>query len=220
MDALQRPRKVIDSVYAALRDSICDGDLKPGQRLRQDEIADSLGVSRQPVGQALILLKAEGLVTESGRQGVVVSDLDPAAVRDIYGIRSALDSLAAGLAAQNPDPARLQPARAVLAQGHAALERSASVAELVKLDMRFHQAIYRLSGNVLVDPTLASHWHHLRRVMAGVVEAGGYRERLWEEHEAILEAIASGDGPRAAELSRAHVELASEALRNKIESAG
>lgn len=216
MEALTRPPSVLDTVYEAIRDSICNGELAPGERLTQDELALQLGVSRQPVGQALILLKSQGFVSDAGRRGVVVAPLDPHIVEDIYAIRGAIDALSARLAATRAGPDDLAEGEAILAEGKRLVAESGSVDALVKADIAFHDFIYALSGNRLVRESLASHWQHLRRAMAGVIEHGEYRQTLWKEHEQILAAIKRRDAEGAAALSRAHVEAASRELRKKL----
>src|SRR5215475_5727122 len=88
-----------EQVYARILEAIIDRTLLPGQRITQNELAERLGVSRQPVSHALHLLHRQGLVTESGRRGFEVSPLDPVRIRQLYEVRGAIDALAARLAA-------------------------------------------------------------------------------------------------------------------------
>src|ERR1700751_4648627 len=95
-----------DQVYERVLEAIIDRSLPPGQRIRQNELADRLGVSRQPVSHALHLLHRQGprgprrgLVAESGRRGFEVTGLDPERIRQLYEVRGAIDALAARLAA-------------------------------------------------------------------------------------------------------------------------
>jgi DNA-binding GntR family transcriptional regulator len=217
MQALPKPTSVLDAVYVALRDSICDGDLPPGERITQDEIAERLGVSRQPVGQALLLLKSQGFVSQAGRRGLIVAPLGTDMVRDIYEVRAALDDLAARLAARRSRPDELARGYEILREGKR-LMRLGDVQQLVKADMAFHEFIYELSGNPLIRQALTAHWQQLRRVMSGVIEQRSYRKVLWTEHDAILNAIRDGDGERATKLSRAHVQAASDALCKRLET--
>jgi DNA-binding GntR family transcriptional regulator len=217
MEALPRPTTLLDAVYTALRDSICDGGFTPGERLTQDGIALRLGVSRQPVGQALTLLKSQGFVSEAGRRGVVVAPLRTDIVRDIYELRRALDDLAARLAARRARAGSLARGHAILEEGER-LVAGGDVRRLLKADMAFHDLIYEVSGNPLIKPALVVHWHQLRRVMSGVIGQGSYRAVLWHEHAAILGAIGEGDEERAAALSRRHVEAACEALCRQLET--
>src|ERR1700759_3289241 len=91
---------LIDQVYARVLEAITDRSLLPGQRIRQNELAERLGVSRQPVSHALHLLYRQGLVTDSGRRGFEVTQLDPERIRQLYEVRGAIDALAAKLAAE------------------------------------------------------------------------------------------------------------------------
>src|SRR5260370_7074972 len=91
---------LIDRAYERLVEAIADGTLAPGQRIRQEELGRMLGVSRQPVSHALQLLKQQKLVEESGRRGLTVCTVDAASIRELYQVRTALDALAARLAAE------------------------------------------------------------------------------------------------------------------------
>src|SRR3954470_18943126 len=91
---------LIDQVYARILEAIIDRSLPPGQRITQNELAEKLGVSRQPVSHALHLLHRQGLVAESGRRGFEVTELNPQRIRQLYEVRGAIDALAAKLAAQ------------------------------------------------------------------------------------------------------------------------
>src|SRR5205085_10680360 len=90
---------LIDQVYARILEAITDRTLPQGHRIRQNELAEKLGVSRQPVSHALRLLYRQGLVTESGRRGFEVVQLDPERISLLYEVRGAIDALAAELAA-------------------------------------------------------------------------------------------------------------------------
>src|SRR5947199_7651634 len=89
-----------EQVYQRLLYAICDGELTPGARLTQEDLAATLGVSRQPVLQALRLLKKEGFVSDAGRRGLRVAPLEAQAITQVYEVRAVLDGLAARRAAQ------------------------------------------------------------------------------------------------------------------------
>src|SRR5204862_3894005 len=99
MIALDAPHLVTAHVYAQIVEANTERTLPPGQRVRQGELAERLGVSRQPVSHALHLLHRQGLVAESGRKGFEVTQLDPLRIRQLYEVRGAIDALAARLAA-------------------------------------------------------------------------------------------------------------------------
>lgn len=91
---------LIDRAYEQLVEAIADGTLAPGKRIRQVELGRALGVSRQPISHALQLLKQQKLVEENGRRGLIVSGIDAVRIRELYQVRTALDALAARLAAE------------------------------------------------------------------------------------------------------------------------
>jgi len=90
---------LIDRAYERLVAAIASGTLAAGRRIRQEELAAMLGVSRQPISHALQLLKRQGLVEEAGKRGLIVCGIDAARIRELYQVRTALDALAARLAA-------------------------------------------------------------------------------------------------------------------------
>ena len=173
----------------------------------QEDLAAQMNVSRSPVLQALRMLKKDGLLEDAPGRGLLVTRLDPVRIGHLYEVRGALDALAARLAAQR----RADIPQALIAAGRAAAA-GANVRELIDADTAFHRAIYEASGNPFIVESAALHWIHLRRVMGAVLQQRGGREHLWDEHEAIAQAIRDGDGARAAELSEQHATLARQAL--------
>lgn len=203
---------LVDRVYRTLVDAISDGSLAPGQRITQDEIAQQLAVSRQPVLQALRLLKRDGFVQDAPGRGLQVVPLDAQWTRDLYQVRGALDALAARLAAQRHfriDPALLKAGRRAA--------RGDDVMAMIDADLAFHAALYQAAGNPLIGESAQLHWRHLRRVMGAVLQETGQREAVWDEHEAIAKAIAAGDGERAARLIEEHSLHASENLGARLD---
>ncbi|MDP3132504.1 MAG: GntR family transcriptional regulator [Burkholderiaceae bacterium] len=205
---------LVDQVYQHLASAISDGRMAPGTRLTQDEVAEQLAVSRQPVLQALRLLKAEGLVQDAASasghkgRGLVVAPIACDTMCHIYEVRSALDALAARLAAQ----ARATISAELIEQGRAAAQR-ALVPDMVEADLAFHRAIYRASGNPLIEPSAMLHWSHIRRAMTAALHHAPLRTSAWDEHEAVRQAIAAGDEDTAAQLMRLHGQQASQHLQ-------
>lgn len=208
---LEATPDLVDRVYRALIDAISDGSLAPGQRITQDEIAHQLAVSRQPVLQALRLLKKDGFVEDAPGRGLQVAQLDADWMRKVYQVRGALDALAARLAAQRRF--RIDPA--VLERGRAAA-RGDDVMAMIDADLAFHAAIYEAAGNPLIEQSAQLHWRHLRRVMGAVLQQARQREAVWDEHAAIAEAIAAGDADGAARLIEEHGRQASDNLGERL----
>ncbi|CAN5457499.1 GntR family transcriptional regulator [soil metagenome] len=193
----------VDQVYKVILDAISDGSLAPGARITQEEIAAQLNVSRSPVLQAMRLLRKEGFLQEAPGRGVLVAPLDAGWIGKVYEVRGALDALAARLAAERGatlDPALISKGRSV--------SRGTDVKAMIDADLAFHLAIYRASGNELIEESAQLRWIHLRRVMGAVLQSRAHRTTVWDEHEAIAEAIGAGDGDRAAQLSELHAQRA------------
>jgi DNA-binding GntR family transcriptional regulator len=204
---------LIDQTYDRLLAAISDGTLPAGRRIRQEELADILGVSRQPISHALQILKRQGLVAEAGKRGLTVAGIDAGRIQDLYQIRTVLDALASRLAATRIARGEVGPAdwRAVesaLADG-ASLPPTAAIGTFVAADVAFHTTIYRLSGNGAVEETVAAQWPHLMRSMAVVLIGVDLRGRFWSEHRAIWQAIRSGDAEAASAIASAHTAAAS-----------
>jgi len=171
-----------------------------------------LGVSRQPISHALQLLKQQKLVEENGRRGLTVSTVDPATIRELYQVRTALDALAARLAAERVaerkvDPAPRRAAQRALAAG-LALRPDAPVLAFIQADVAFHTALYRLSGNRAIEDTVSAQWPHLKRSMGTVLEDAEQRPLVWAEHKEILRLILSGDAAGAERAARRHTDRA------------
>lgn len=205
MIPLESGPTLIDRVYRRLLEAVADGSLAPGQRIRQGEVAERLGVSRQPVSHALHLLKGQGLVEDSGRKGFRVAPIDPVRLRQLYEVRGALDGLAARLAAGRAagDGAGRAALQRALTAGQASGD-GAPVPVLVRVDTEFHQALYHLSGNPAFEEVTAPYWPHLRRSMAAVLAALDYRTQAWAEHAAIVARVLAGDGEGAERAAREH----------------
>jgi len=201
---------LVDAVYTRLRDAIVAGEVAPGERLAQEDLAARLRVSRQPVLQALTLLERDGLaVRADGRGTLQAAPLDVATVEAFYQLRAEIDALAARLAAARvADGAGMPLPQTLCARGRAALQQG-SVAALVAADTQLHHAIYLASGNPLLEAVMRAPWRHLERVMGAVLKDAPLRAGLWDEHAAIVAAINAGKPEVAATRAREHAARAS-----------
>lgn len=201
-----------DQVYQRLLNAICNGELGPGARLTQEELAANLDVSRQPVLQALRMLKKDGFVIDAGRRGLMVAPLGAETISQIYQVRAVLDALAArqaALAKARIDPALITAGRKAVAGSH--------VGSMIDADLEFHNAIYAASGNPLIAETANHHWRHIRRAMGAVLQQARVRDSVWDEHQAMIDAIARGDADRAESLAREHGEEAGRNLAMELD---
>lgn len=217
MTPLEPLPNLIDQVYGRILDAITDRTLLPGQRIRQNELAEKLGVSRQPVSHALHLLHRQGLVAESGRRGFEVMRLDPSRIRQLYEVRSAIDALAARLAAgrARTDTVGRNQLEAALDAGRT-IDGDTPLAQLIALDVDFHRSIYRLAGNPAIEEMIAPQWPHMRRSMATVLDELDYRESAWTEHENIAARILAGNARAAEAAALAHAQTAGRMTEERL----
>ncbi len=204
---------LVEQAYEAILGEIADGTLAPNTHLVQEVLAERYGVSRQPIQQALLLLKNDGVVQDAGRRGLVVAPLDLQMMRDRYQVRAALDALAARLAAQrcaaSPEVAahtRRQGER-ILKAGFEAVAAGA-IKAMIAHDVAFHAFIYGASGNPMIGPSAEVHWRFLRRVMGEVLRRSEPPPSIWRQHREILDAIVAGDPEEAEARILGHVHSA------------
>jgi DNA-binding GntR family transcriptional regulator len=218
MAQVQTQPTLVEQVVNAIVSEIVDGDLPANSRLIQDELARAYGVSRQPVQQALLLLRDRGMVREAPGRGLIVSPLDVDFVRNLYEVRAMLDGLAARLAAEHGSERAKNEGQVYLDAGRAAVE-SGSLHEQIEADMRFHGFINELSGNPLIGETTAPHWPYLRRVMGEVLRDDAQMpQTILGEHVAILDAIIAGKAAEAESLSRDHISTAAKIFVQRLEA--
>lgn len=203
LESLTPPKSLVDQVYDVILDALCDGTFKPGERLTQENIAERLNVSRQPVTHALAVLKAQGFLAQ-GRQGLTVTPVDPDFFAAIYQVRSAVEPLAVTLATPRLTKDAIARGRALVEHGRRVVA-SGDAGAALKADMDFHSFIYEMSGNPLIAETMRLHWRHLRRAMGKVLRHPGMSVSVWKEHGRILDSMIRGDADGAAELMRKHL---------------
>jgi DNA-binding GntR family transcriptional regulator len=188
-----------DKVVHELRRRIIDGVYSPGDRLTEDRLADTFGVSRNPVREAIRVLEAEGFLIAQPRRGAVVASMSAQNLRDLFDVRLSLEVLAARLAAQRGGAAAASVLEPMLTRAHA----TRAAVGLAVLNTEFHAAICALSGNALLTSLMESLHGRLQWVYRGSVETRA--ERSWAEHERLARAILAGDEDAAAECAREHV---------------
>ena len=198
-------RPLRDIVCDAIRDRITAGEHLPGERLIEDRLAEELGVSRNPVREALRVLEVEGFVELVPRRGAMVATLSPDVVAEIFEVRSALEALAARLAARRTTPAQSAQLARILQDSDGALERD-DLRRLPALNTRFHQMVLEIAGNTLLAETMMPLRGRMQWIFSRTVR--GRAPRSLAEHRALAEAIADHDEERAAVLAAAHVAAA------------
>ena len=221
MKSLSPQPNLVEQVQHAIVAEIASGKLAPGGRIIQEQLATALGVSRQPVQQALLLLRQQGLLNDAPGRGLVVAPIDPAHVQHMYDMRAVVEGLACRLVAQDPDAAARAAALgpALIDAGRKAVA-SGSVAKMVAADIRFHEFIYGLCGNPLIAPAMNTHWSYTQRVMADVLVRDEAPRDIWDQHERILKALAKGDAEAAENLARKHITQAAAFIVTRLRQEG
>jgi DNA-binding GntR family transcriptional regulator len=191
-----------ERVAAALKDAIRTRRIKPGERLVEERLAQDLGVSRNPVREAIRLLAAEGLVVITARRGAVVAGVTEQAARETVEVRALLEGHNARLAARRKDDRILKQIAAVLERGTKAAA-AGRYDELPALNARFHQALATAGQNEVLGDMLER--LRARTAMFFAPTEPERQETQWSEHAAILRAILDGDEDLAAALAADHV---------------
>ncbi len=218
MKPLALPPKLVEQVRDAILAEVASGQLRPGTRIIQERLAADLGVSRQPVQQALMMLRQQGVLSDAPGRGLQVAPLDLDHVEHMYELRAVLEGLACRRAAQQGLASAAAKGAALMAAGRKAAA-SGKLAHMIAADMAFHTFLYELSGNPLVAPALGTQWTHIQRVMGEVLISDETPRDIWDQHERILQAIAAGDGDSAEQLARQHIDQAAAFMLARLRAA-
>jgi DNA-binding GntR family transcriptional regulator len=197
--------------YAELRNQILSGALPPGELLSERQLALALKMSKTPVHAALERLEAEGLVTVTAQQGIVVRAISAQEIADHFEIREALETFVVARLAGRLTAERIARLRRNLTE-HRRGVRQGDIAEHIRLDSEFHLLLCEFLGNGEITRAMSQVRDKIHRVMHHIVTR--FPQRMTEalsEHEAVVLALAAGDGPAAAERMTTH-------LRNGLQS--
>jgi DNA-binding GntR family transcriptional regulator len=198
---LARPGPLRRQVKDALIELIISRRLAPGQHLVEVDIARQLQVSRQPVREALQALQAEGWVELRPGRGAFVHEPTDAEVDEVFAVRGVLEEESAALAAAHATPADINEMRALCAQGRVALADDDATA-LVRLNSALHRRVTAASGNRVLGEFIAALDGRVRWYFTAIASARGAAS--WNEHDALVDAIAAHDAVQAARIMREH----------------
>lgn len=214
------PRTLKENVTEVLRQSIIDGTLPPGTEFNQAQIAERLGVSRGPIREALGQLEQEGLIESTPYKGVVVTELTPRYVEELYSVRAVLETMALKRFMDRMTPDDLHALHDIVAQMRQAA-RNQNMPRLLDLDLAFHEYLLRRAD------------HHLAYKLWKVLEVGVRRclhirhqiytflDEVVGSHPALVTAIEEGEREKAISLLYDHItESASHILDKLPQSSG
>lgn len=201
----RRERRVLtDDVADAIREAILSGKLKGGDRLIEDELAESLNVSRGPIRQAIFRLEQEGLIVHETHRGATVAQVSVADAAEIYSLRQALERLAIGSACDEATEADLAPLDAILLLFQSISRAEMTRRRVAELDINFHDALFRASHHT----RLYRAWEALRsQIFVFLLLRDGlpndYLTSWYRDHARLLELVRARDK----ELAMATIEL-------------
>lgn len=195
-----------DIVFESLREAIMGGALKPGERLMETQLAEELGVSRTPVREAIRKLELEKFVVMIPRKGAYVAGVSLKDISEVFEIRSALEGLAANLAAERITDDELEQMERVLF--YRSDDEAVDLEQLVKSDTDFHALVYQASRNERLIHILANLREQIQRFRATSLAVPGRMKLAVDEHRMIVEALRNHNSEEAQALAIAHIVAA------------
>ena len=214
LDSYQPLREV---VCETLRDAIRRGILKPGERLMEIQLAEELGVSRTPVREAIRKLELEGYVIMMPRRGTYVANLSIRDVNEVFEIRTSLESLSNGLAAERITDEELEQLQRLLVVIGKYIEEN-DMDKIVETDTKFHDLLYQASRNQRLIGIISNLREQLTRFRTTSMSFPGRLKETLEEHREIVEAIAQGDVKAARKAAEKHMEKSEQTLLSAMDA--
>lgn len=217
LQPLTAPPSLAEDAANRIRDQILRGGYRQGEHLVESKIAQELNVSRGPVREAFKLLRAEGLLQEEPRKGSFVVRLSLEDVREIYGLRAAIEGRAARVVASQGDGEAIGHLRGLLKRIEAAVQKDDPPA-VFAADLAFHEQLVRAAGNARLDEVFSRYVPTLRALLR--LDEHLYRslDDIALEHRPLLEAIEKGDSDSAAALAEAHCDHAGDLITSFLET--
>ncbi|KEP68646.1 GntR family transcriptional regulator [Thioclava dalianensis] len=201
--------------YTLILEAIDAGIYRPGNRLVESELAERFGVSRTPVREALQRLETQQMLARDGRS-LIVASLDHNQLAELYVVRAELEALAAGLAAKHAAPEEVRVLQTMIDEDRGQLD---SPEALSRSNRRFHHQIHLASHNRYLVQQLDLVHRSMALLATTSLAVTGRVEAALAEHQAIVDAIAAGDGEAAAAALRLHISRAFE-TRLKLDADG
>ncbi len=200
-----------DIVFENLREAILSGNLTPGQRLMEVQLAETLGVSRTPVREAIRKLELEGLVVMIPRKGAYVADMSIKDIVEVLEIRASLEGLAAYLATERMTNEDIKNLEKISKQ----IKKNSSVDEFLKKDVEFHEYIFKATNNKRLHQLINSLWEQVYRFRVSYISDEESIDNIINEHKLILKAIKNRDSYLAEKYAKEHIEKAEQFMINK-----
>ena len=207
---LEPPNSISDQIYERLKQQILHGEIEPGERLMQNQVAESLRASRTPVRESFRRLEQDGLVERVPQGGVRVTRLDIEAIQEVFGIRNVLEAYAVELACGRITAEEIGSLKRLVSQAgdllsSGELGRETKIKRLFELNSQFHDIIYRASGNSYLIGMINSLRFIVGRLRFLGLRADSTWSRAWEEHAQLIGLLEKKDKESAGRLLKAHL---------------
>lgn len=219
IEALQRPLSLRQQVYERLRTALRAGEYKPTQRLTEIGIANTLGVSRTPVREALGLLSREGLLSQLPQGGFRVPDLQIEDLNDIFELRYLLEPYGAGLAARNAHHEGVTGMHEAIQVEKQCLTDYDNIA-FAKASEDFRKRLFEMAGNRRLATAISQIEGHVQFVRTETFDDWKTRTVVISGQERILEAVRMRSAENAAKAMRAHLTVSKNTLITMLQQAG
>lgn len=209
-----------DVVFNTLRQAILRGELKPGERLMEIQLANKLGVSRTPIREAIRKLELEGLVLMIPRRGAEVAQITEKSLRDVLEVRRALEELAVQLACLRMTPEGVTKLKYAATEFENVLGDE-DITVVAEADVAFHDVIYLATDNERLISLLNNFREQMYRYRVEYLKKKEFHKKLLKEHQEIIRAIENGEAELATKITSEHienqVEVVSDTLRKNEE---
>lgn len=204
-----------DVVYNTLRQAILRGELRPGERLMEIQLANKLGVSRTPVREAIRKLELDGLVLMIPRKGAEVADISEKSLKDVLEVRKALEELAVQLTCEKISKVQIAELKQA-AEEFKKIVKSSDITQIAEADVRFHDVIYMATDNQKLIQLLNNLREQMYRYRVEYLKRPEVYPQLIQEHEEIIRQIERREKERAADITCRHIDNQVEAVMNVI----
>lgn len=204
-----------DLVFTTLRQAILKGELLPGERLMEIQLAEKMGVSRTPIREAIRKLEREGLVIMVPRKGAEVAGISEKMLRDVLEVRMTLEKLALRLAFKRQGTDLIEKLESAEQAFQDAIEGEKLI-DMAEADEHFHFLIYEAADNDKLRELLNSLKENMYRYRLEYLKDENYRRSLMEEHNAIIEAFRANDLEKGLEVTDTHIANQERAVIGRV----
>ncbi len=206
-------------VFTTLKKAIIKGELQPGDRLMELQLAEKMGVSRTPIREAIHKLSREGLVTLIPRKGAEVAGMSRKTLNDVLTVRKDLEILAFRLAFESISKEQMEDLSRRMSAFEEAVDED-DILKMVDADEQFHSVIYEAAANNKLRDILNDLKESMYRYRLEYLKDSAFRKRLEKEHRALVDSILKKDLKKGLSVAESHIENQKKAVLGRIDQDG